>query len=86
MGSCSLSINLVLLNGSGNMLFKCNCILFFRLNNLRTSHHVNGVYKRLGGVTNHKEVQDRAGVGSYYRRHEVTLTQGHWQVLEFHLL
>ncbi|XP_031270603.1 DNA polymerase epsilon catalytic subunit A-like [Pistacia vera] len=53
-----------------------------RLGSLRTSHHANGVSERLGGVTNRKEVQDRTGVGSYFRRHEVTLTQGHWQIIQ----
>ncbi|KAJ4724769.1 DNA polymerase epsilon catalytic subunit [Melia azedarach] len=52
-----------------------------RLGGPRTSNHANGVSESLGAVTN-KEHQGKAGVGSYFRRHEVALTRCHWQIIQ----
>ncbi|TYH16062.1 hypothetical protein ES288_A05G088900v1 [Gossypium darwinii] len=53
-----------------------------RLSNLRTSHHVSHNSEMLGAMENHKDASGRAGVGSYFRRHEVSLTNSYWQIMQ----
>ncbi|XP_065634458.1 DNA polymerase epsilon catalytic subunit A [Quercus suber] len=53
-----------------------------RLGNSRTPHHGKGVLEVLGDVTNRKDTQGRSGVSSYFKRHEVTLTRYHWQIIQ----
>ncbi|KAK7845202.1 dna polymerase epsilon catalytic subunit a [Quercus suber] len=52
------------------------------LGNSRTPHHGKGVLEVLGDVTNRKDTQGRSGVSSYFKRHEVTLTRYHWQIIQ----
>ncbi|KAF3943032.1 hypothetical protein CMV_030371 [Castanea mollissima] len=53
-----------------------------RLSNSRTPHRGKGVLEVLGDVTNRKDTQGRSGVSSYFKRHEVSLTRCHWQIIQ----
>ncbi|PPR80400.1 hypothetical protein GOBAR_AA40313 [Gossypium barbadense] len=53
-----------------------------RLSNLRTSNHVSHNSEMLGAMENHKDASGRTGVGSYFRRHEVSLTNSYWQIMQ----
>lgn len=50
---------------------------FLRLENSKKSDHLNGSLEQTNGKMNH----GRSNVSSYFRRHEVVLTRGHWQVM-----
>ncbi|OMO89101.1 hypothetical protein COLO4_19937 [Corchorus olitorius] len=51
-----------------------------RLSNQRISLQTSHTSE--GGALNHKGAQGRTGVGSYFRRHEVSLTSSHWQIIQ----
>ncbi|OMO70162.1 hypothetical protein CCACVL1_19081 [Corchorus capsularis] len=51
-----------------------------RLSNQRISLQTSHTSE--GAALNHKGAQGRTGVGSYFRRHEVSLTSSHWQIIQ----
>ncbi|XP_022730050.1 DNA polymerase epsilon catalytic subunit A-like isoform X3 [Durio zibethinus] len=53
-----------------------------RLGNLRSFPHASCTSEILGAMENHKDAPGRTGVGSYFRRHEVSLTNSHWQIIQ----
>ncbi|KAK8480739.1 hypothetical protein V6N11_073191, partial [Hibiscus sabdariffa] len=53
-----------------------------RLSNLQTSHHASRTSEMPGAVENHKDASGRTGVSSYFRRHEVSLTNSYWQIIQ----
>ncbi|KAK6247338.1 hypothetical protein QUC31_018903 [Theobroma cacao] len=53
-----------------------------RLANQRTSQHASSTSELLRGVENHKDAWGRTGVGSYFRRHDASLTNTHWQIIQ----
>ncbi|KAK8513325.1 hypothetical protein V6N12_052522 [Hibiscus sabdariffa] len=53
-----------------------------RLSNLQTSHHTSRTSEMPGAVENHKDASGRTGVSSYFRRHEVSLTNSYWQIIQ----
>ncbi|KAI4322394.1 hypothetical protein L6164_022096 [Bauhinia variegata] len=52
-----------------------------RLDKLKRSARVNGVLENPSGMVDHA-AQGRNNVGSYFRRHEVALTQCYWQIIQ----
>ncbi|XP_022957705.1 DNA polymerase epsilon catalytic subunit A-like [Cucurbita moschata] len=52
-----------------------------KLVSLRTPGAANDVTRELKGATNNKEAP-RTGVGSYFKRHEGSITRFHWQILQ----
>ncbi|KAE8646908.1 DNA polymerase epsilon catalytic subunit A isoform X1 [Cucumis sativus] len=52
-----------------------------RLVNSRTPLAANNVTRELNGATNNKDAP-RTGVGSYFKRHEGSVTRCHWQILQ----
>lgn len=51
-----------------------------RLDTSRTVNHVNGSTDMFHSMVNRKR-QGRAGVNSYFERHELALTRSHWQIV-----
>ncbi|KAL9274733.1 DNA polymerase epsilon catalytic subunit A-like protein, partial [Drosera capensis] len=45
----------------------------------KATHHS---LKQAGNSTNPKQSQGRAGVGSYFKRHELVLTRCHWEIIQ----